>query len=218
MNTYGIMNTKKFILLLFCIFCLTLPLEAEPISPIIDISGYTKEPNVGKEYEYLLAPGVISFNYRITSAGTSGFDRIWIDNKLYASNSKGNWLSYTLDFSKFQDGQIHYIYLSDSDSDWGSAYFSFKVMNEDEAIDGVYYVINDNNSSVGTISNDLSEVTLSEFYVKDGITYPVTAINPYAFYARRNLSDIEIPASIEKNRYMCLWELFGPEIFDFQGQ
>lgn len=197
MNTYEIMNTKKFILLLFCIFCMTLPLEAEFIPPIIDISGYTKEPNDGKEYEYLLAPGVISFNYRITSAGTTGFDRIVIDGKLYDSNSKGSWFSYTLDFSKFQDDQIHYINLIDPHSTWGSR-FSFKVMNEDEAIDGVYYVINDKNASVGTISNDLSEVTLSEFYVKDGITYPVTTINPYAFYGRSNLSDIEIPASIEK--------------------
>lgn len=134
----------------------------------------------------------------ITLSFENGFYEIQIDDIRVAYNKYGRWNSYNLNVSSYCDGQIHTLLVSHSGNYFYTSLLYFKVIPEEEADNGIYYMITGETATVLMANKYLKSVEISERYVKNGVVYPVTSIANCAFYDCSVLTTVNIPPSVTK--------------------
>lgn len=128
------------------------------------------------------------------SSSNGSFYEVMIDGIRVAFNQYTNWSSYTIDVSKYRDGDVHRLQLLRGTTNYYEiCYF----VVDDEEIDGVFYAINGESARVSGAIPEIREAHILSKYTKDGIEYPVTGICNNAFYNHANLSVVSIPMGIQ---------------------
>ncbi|MCH5307880.1 MAG: leucine-rich repeat protein [Prevotella sp.] len=119
------------------------------------------------------------------------FNSVYIDdvrvffNGLYSPIS-----SYTLNVSKYLDGNIHKLYLSYNGNS-GTCYFTNTPPFE---TDGVGYVLNEDEltATIIGLTEDMTSITIPSTINVEGQNYSVTSIGGYAFRNCHNLASVTI--------------------------